>query len=138
MISAYTVAPLPLSHRTAHERLTQVCFIDYDRELALVAEQTDQSTGKPVLLGVARLCRGRDRATAEIAVIVADPFQNRGLGTELVRRSIQVASAEQIGRLSGLILAENRAIQDICRKLGFRTQQSIADPSVVTVVLDLV
>jgi acetyltransferase len=131
-------APLPLSRRTAHECLTRICLIDYDRELALVAEQTDQSTGEPVIIGVARLCRGRDRETAEIAVIVADPFQNRGLGTELLRRLIQVASAEQIRRLSGLILAENRAMRNICRKLGFRTQQSVADPSVVTVVLDLV
>ena len=35
-----------LDQRTAHERLTRICFIDYDREMALVAEQTDPETGE--------------------------------------------------------------------------------------------
>ena len=39
--------------RSPHERLTRICFIDYDREMALVAEHADPATGEREILGVA-------------------------------------------------------------------------------------
>jgi len=123
--------------RTAHERLTRICFIDHDRELALIAEQTDPQTGERAVLAVGRLCRGHDRQTAEAAVVVGDPFQRRGLGTELLRRLLEAARTEQIRHVTGLILADNHAMQQICARLGFRIQRSIEDPTLVTVTIDL-
>src|SRR5215208_1032141 len=46
-----------LDQRTAHERLTRICFIDYDREMALVAERTNPETAERDILGVSRLSR---------------------------------------------------------------------------------
>jgi acetyltransferase len=46
---------MKLSQRVAHERLTRICFIDYDREMALVVEKTDRDTGEKQILGVGRL-----------------------------------------------------------------------------------
>ena len=73
---------LNLSQRTAHERLTRICFIDYDRDMALVAVRT--SKGEPEIVGVGRLCKDHGTASAELAAVVRDDLQGQGLGTELV------------------------------------------------------
>ena len=52
---------LGLTQRIAHERLTRICFIDYDREMALVAERQDPESGEREIMGVARLSRARQR-----------------------------------------------------------------------------
>ncbi|HEY1759157.1 MAG TPA: bifunctional acetate--CoA ligase family protein/GNAT family N-acetyltransferase [Bryobacteraceae bacterium] len=112
---------LPLSARVTHERLTRVCFIDYNREMVLVAE-TDAD-----IVAVGRLTREHSSAEAEFALLVSDPWHERGLGTELLRRLVALARSEGIRRVFGEILAENRAMQEICRQLGFDVRYSIAD-----------
>lgn len=71
-----------LSTRAAHERLIRKCFIDYDPEMALVAELTDAHARNTCIAGVARLSRLPSSREAEISVVVADKFQHQGLGTE--------------------------------------------------------
>ncbi|HEX9109981.1 MAG TPA: acetate--CoA ligase family protein, partial [Terriglobales bacterium] len=61
--------PLKLSQRTAHERLTRICFIDYDREMALVVEHKKED-GNPEIIAIGRLSRVRGRDDAEMAVLV--------------------------------------------------------------------
>ena len=61
-----------LSQRIAHERLTRICFIDYDREMALVAEQRNPQTGEREILGVGRLTKLHGTNEAEVAVLVSD------------------------------------------------------------------
>lgn len=105
---------LSLSQRTAHDRLTRVCFIDYDREMALVAEASDHS-----IAGVARFICNPHQPEAEFALIVSDAHQRQGLGTELLSRLLAVARAEHAGTLTGYILPDNIEMQTLCRKLGF-------------------
>ncbi len=112
--------PLQLSQRTAHERLTRICFIDYDREMALVAERTEPGTSRPEILGVTRLSRLHGANAAELTLIVKDEFQHQGVGTELVRRTLDIARTEKLGKIVANILAENRDMQSLCQKLGFR------------------
>jgi acetyltransferase len=109
---------MQLSVRIAHERLTRMCFIDYDREMALVAEMTVD--GERQIAGVARMTRLPASSDAEFAIIVADPYQGRGLGTELLHRLKAVAREEGIGCLTGEILPENKSMQELCRQLGFQ------------------
>lgn len=116
-----------LKQRIAHERLIRICFADYDRELALVAEHTDAATGQRQILGVARLSRLRDRSTGEFALLVADHWQNRGLGTQMLDRLIQVARNEQFERLTARILVENYEMRCLCHKLGFQFDSNIED-----------
>jgi acetyltransferase len=118
---------IKLDQRVAHERLVGICFIDYDREMALVAEHTDPRTGEPAILGVGRLIKNRWSDAAEFAVLIADQYQHRGLGTELLRRLIQVGRDEHLRRITGDILAENLGMQRVCRQLGFHLQYSHAD-----------
>jgi acetyltransferase len=111
---------LRLDQRIAHERLVRVCFTDYDRELALVAEHRDPVTGSVEIAGVGRLSRLRDEVSAEFALLVADRFQRRGLGSELLRRLIGIAREEGLTRIVGEILGANGAMIGLAQRLGFR------------------
>jgi acetyltransferase len=113
---------LPLSARVTHERLTRACFIDYNREMALVAESPDIR-----IVAAGRLIREHSSPEAEFALLVSDTWHERGLGTELLRRLISFARNEGIRRVLGAILAENWPMQEICRQLGFHLRHSIED-----------
>jgi acetyltransferase len=121
---------LNLDQRTAHERLTRICFIDYDREMALVAERGGGTSGGSEILGVGRLTRTHGTNDAEMAILVSDDFHHRGLGTELLRRLIDIARREEIERITADILTENRAMQRICERLGFRLAYQAEDGTV--------
>lgn len=110
---------LGYEERIAHERLVRVCFTDYDREIALVAERQDAETGKVVIGSVGRLIRLHGSETAEFSLIVADDDQGHGLGTQMMRRLIDVARAERIERVVAEILEANGSMVSICRDLGF-------------------
>src|SRR5919112_5657642 len=93
-----------LDQRTAHERLTRICFIDYDREMALVAEQIDAETGEREIMGVSRLSRrGGAPDEAEFSVLVSDRFQRRGIGTLLLEHLLKVGRAEDLSRITAEI-----------------------------------
>ncbi len=115
---------LSLSQRVAHEQLIRMCFIDYDREIALVGEYRDPQTGQGEIIGVGHLIKLNSGNEAEMAMLVTDDFQRRGLGTELLRRLIQFGHDENLQRLIGDILVENKGMQEVCRKLGFHLEYS--------------
>ncbi|HYA99186.1 MAG TPA: bifunctional acetate--CoA ligase family protein/GNAT family N-acetyltransferase [Ktedonobacteraceae bacterium] len=115
---------LSLSQRVAHEQLISMCFIDYDREMALVADYKNQQTGQSEIIGVGHLIKVHGAHEAEIALLVTDQFQRKGLGTELLRRLIQFGHDEKLQRLIGDILVENKGMQEVCRKLGFHLEYS--------------
>jgi acetyltransferase len=110
---------LNLEQRTAHERLTRICFIDYDREMALVAERRNPETGESEILGVGRMTKMHGAEEAEVAVVVSDKWQGRGLGKELVARLQIVAADEKLTKLTANILPDNRETMRIFEKLGF-------------------
>ncbi len=111
--------PLGVSERTAHERLTRICFIDYDREMALVAERKG-ANGKPEILAAGRLSRLHGNNTARAAVLVLDEVQHQGIGTEIMRRTVDVARAEGIKHVVATLSQENQDMQAIFKRLGFR------------------
>lgn len=110
---------MKLQARVAHDRLIRICFIDYDREMALVAEYQDPQTGECEILGVCRGSKQHGTNEAEFAMLVNDQWQNQGLGTELLKRLLEVGRDEQLDRVTADILPENRAMQHVCQKLGF-------------------
>jgi acetyltransferase len=115
---------LKLSQRVAHERLTRICFNDYDREIALVAELKVPKGEEKKILGVGRMSKQHTPGEAEFAVLITDEWQRQGLGTELLRRLIEIGRDEKLQHLSGAILADNHAMQHICRKVGFKVAQN--------------
>jgi acetyltransferase len=127
--------PIQYSARIAHERLVRLCFNDYDREIALVAERQDP---EPHLLGISRLSKKHGLPQeAEFALLVADPYPRQGIGTELLTRLIQVARCEGIQRLAGEVLSENEGMRRLCRRLGFQLLPSPEDPGLLRATLDL-
>ena len=109
---------LDLNARTAHERLTRICFIDYDRELALVAETID-AAGASVIAGVSRMIHEDDERSATLAVVVADDFQGQGIGEALMIRTLDAARAEGLRTVLIHFLPENARMHKLSRKLGF-------------------
>ena len=107
-----------LSQRIAHDRLTRVCFIDYAREIALVAEQR-YAVGDPIILAVGRLMKSRTANEAEFAILVADASQRQGLGTELLRRLVQIGRDEKLSRIVASIDVDNREMQMVSTHVGF-------------------
>ncbi|HLK18409.1 MAG TPA: bifunctional acetate--CoA ligase family protein/GNAT family N-acetyltransferase [Bryobacteraceae bacterium] len=120
---------MKLEQRTAHERLTRMCFLDYDRQMALVAERTDPASGERQVVAVGRLVKSHVADDAELAVIVSDGFQRRGIGTEVVRELVDFARAEKLPRITATVLFENRPMQKVFERLGFRLKQSLDSES---------
>jgi acetyltransferase len=119
--------PMKFSQRVAHERLQRICFIDYDREMALVAERKDPQTGACEIIAVGRLSKSHDRDEAEFAILVSDKFQRQGLGTELLGRLVTIGRQERLGRIIGSIMPDNRGMQRACEKLGFRLRNLVQE-----------
>ena len=111
-----------LKQRIAHERLTRICFIDYDREIVLAADYKDPDTADHEIIAVARLSKLHGTNEAEFALIVSDRYQHQGLGTELLRQLLAVGKEEKLDAIVGYILHSNHNMQIICRKLGFQLQ----------------
>jgi acetyltransferase len=116
-----------LEQRTTHERLTRICFIDYDREMALVAERRNPETGESEILAVSRLMKIHGTRDGEVAVLVSDKWQGKGLGKELLARSLIVGAGEKLSRVIADILPDNRDVMRICEKLGFTLKHSLDD-----------
>jgi acetyltransferase len=118
-----------LSHRRA-ARLTQ---IDYDREMALVAEDE----GRPGVLGVVRFIADPDNLAAEFALVVRSDCKRRGLGRLLLTRLIDIARNRGIGTLFGDVLRENAPMLALCRALGFKAIALAGSPGIMRVTLAL-
>ncbi len=124
---------LKLDQRIAHERLQRICFLDFNREIAIVAESKDNE-GNPEILAVGRLRRDPASNSAEFAVLVTDAHQGIGLGTELLKRLIHIARDEKLDYVAAEILAENFAMQRICEKLGFKLKRQLDDDTVTALL----
>ncbi len=118
--------PLKLTQRVAHERLSRICFIDYDREMVLVAERPNEK-GEREILAIGRLSKLHGLNEAELAAVAIDAAQHRGLGTELYRRLIDLARDERLGKLVSNMLPENKEMRALCVKLGFKMFSSLED-----------
>ncbi len=109
-----------LSARVAHERMIRICYIDYDREMALVVEKKDAQAGERAILAVGRLSKIHGSEDAEFAILVSDAYQGQGIGVELLKRLIQIGRDEKVKYIRAEILDENLPMQSVCKKLGFQ------------------
>jgi acetyltransferase len=129
-------ASLSLTRRISHERLLRICFGDYDREMVMVAELTDPSTRERRIVGVGRMSRLRAQDRAEVAVLVSDEYQNRGLGNELLGLIVQIAKNEKIQQLFAEMMPDNIAMRMIAKRFGFRLRTA-EDSTSLRASLDL-
>ena len=102
----------------SHEMLIRFCNIDYDREMAMVAEVKDGSRRR--IIGIGRLIIEPDFRSGEYAVLVHDDYQGRGLGYKLVDLIIGIAQDKGLEEIYGSVLTENEKMLNMARKLGFQ------------------
>ncbi|MGI9102245.1 MAG: GNAT family N-acetyltransferase [Terriglobales bacterium] len=98
---------MTLDKRTEHDRLTWICFIDYDREISLVAERREPHTDERRIIALGNLTKMPRRNDCEIAAITSDDCQGRGLGSEMMRRLLRIARDEDFDRVIATTLPEN-------------------------------
>jgi acetyltransferase len=116
---------LRLNLRIAHQRLARLCFIDYARDMALVAERE----GSSELVAVGRLWR-LGPTESEFALLVADAHQGQGLGRELLRRLVEIGRAEGLRRIVAEMSPSNQAMQAVARQQGFRLDDEPGEATV--------
>jgi acetyltransferase len=102
----------------SHEMLIRFCNIDYDREMAIVAEVKEGSQRR--IIGIGRLIIEPDFRSGEYAVLVHDDYQGRGLGYKLVDLIIGIAQDKGLEEIYGSVLTENNNMLKMARKLGFQ------------------
>jgi acetyltransferase len=119
----------------SRESLIHLCHLDYSRELALVAEDTNDQ-GQREFLGIARYFMNPQTRSAEFAVIVSDAYQGQGLGQHMMERLIVVARERGVRQLVGAVLRDNRRMLTLAKELGFR-ESNVVERDAIQIELDL-
>ncbi len=114
------------------DMLSRFCNVDYDREMAIIAEYT--ADGKRRNVGVGRIIIEHGQ-TGEFAVLVADDFQNNGLGLKLSDVLIGVAREKGLKSIYGIVLNDNRKMINLAHRLGFTMERLSYEESKVTLEL---
>ncbi len=118
---------------TTHKMATRYCFIDYDREIAIVAEHGEGAERR--LAGVGRLVSDADHERAEYAVLVEDAWQGRGLGSLLTDYCLEVAAAWGVVAVTATTAAQNARMLRIFRNRGFELRPAAGDRVAAELVL---
>jgi acetyltransferase len=126
---------MKIGQRIAHDRLSRLSFIDYDREMALVAVRRN-ADGQPEILGIGRMTKAHGHNESEYGLLISDQYQKQGLGTELLKRLIEWARHEHIDQVWAYVLPENTGMLKINKSLGF-TQKYDSDDNLMRVSLNL-
>ena len=109
------------------EMLVRFTQIDYDREMALIAVTQEKMEQE---IGVARYVINPDGKSCEFAIVVADAWHHRGLGSKLMAGLMKVAKAKGIYTMEGEVLATNSPMLDLVNALGFTICMSNEDPGI--------
>jgi len=102
---------------SVHEVATRYCYIDYDREIAVVAETEDE--GKKKIIAVGRLIADPGRETGEYAILVADRWQNMEIGSYLTDYCLEIALKWGLEKVVAQTRSDNHRIISMFRKRGF-------------------
>ena len=116
----------------SHETLTRYCNLDYDREIAIVAE-IQEDTRK--IIGVGRIILEPGGNQGEFAVVVGDQWQGLGLGAKLIDHIIEIGKDMHLKTIYGYVISSNTKMINLCNKKGFKMEPTEEDVAKAT--LDL-
>jgi len=119
--------------RIDHNRLSRVCFADYERNMILVAETEETEKN---IVGVGRLIRIGGSNDAEFAIMIADKFHRLGMGAALLSHLIEIGKNEEMGNIIGYLLEENTSMIRLCKSIGF-TIRSPMDTQLIEAIYKL-
>ena len=106
---------------TPHEVRVRYCDINYDNEIAIVAELQEK---EKKMLGVVRFTIDSNNKSGELAFIVADPWQGLGLGTMMVEHVINICRNKKIEIIYSFVLPDNYSGIRFLKKMGFTIKHS--------------
>jgi acetyltransferase len=109
-----------LEARIEHERLVQMCFNDYDREIAIIGVRNSPETKEDEIIGVGRLIKTHEDNEAEFAMLIRDEWQGHGLGTHFMKLLLDIGRKEGVDQIFGHILPDNYAMQRVSKNLGYK------------------
>jgi acetyltransferase len=121
--------------RITPEYIAKLTTVDYSRDMAIAATMMDDD--KETLIGVARYVRDADAPACEFAIVVADAWQDRGIGRRLMVKLIAVARSRGLKEIYGDVLSINQRMLAFCRSLGFVPSRHPGDQTVTRVTLQL-
>jgi acetyltransferase len=127
--------PMLLQDRILHDRLARICHCDYDRDIPLVAERTNED-GSRGIVAVGRLTKISDSNDASMTVMVGDPYQGIGIGSELVCRVVDMAKREKLNSLTAVLTMDNQPMRYVFQKRGFKLEPT-KDEGVMTARIEL-
>ncbi|MDO5666985.1 MAG: GNAT family N-acetyltransferase [Alcaligenaceae bacterium] len=115
--------------------LTRYTYVDYDKELALVAttelpNPANRGLPQEVIIGLAHYLRNSDGVGAEYALVISDDWQRRGLGRSLMSKLIALAKRQGLEYIEGLVLSKNRPMLGLMTSLGMTNDPDPEDNSV--------
>lgn len=115
--------------RLTPQMLVRFTQIDYDREMAFIATVEDGAGGGgEIEVGVARYGIEADGRSCEFAIVVADEWHDRGLGSRLMKALMAEAKARGLREMYGEVLAANSSMLGLARRLGFKVRVHEDDP----------
>ena len=117
----------------SEEMVSKFCDIDYKNEIAIIAEYN--SNNKKQEVGVVRLCIDPGLQTGEFAILVADKFQDSGLGTKFMETLIDMGRERGMKSIYGIVLSENSKMLTLAKEFGFSVGTSSHGEVRVTLTL---
>jgi len=114
-----------------HEAAIRFCFVDYDRELTVVAEA--HVDGRPRLVGVARLVTDVETSRAEYAVLVGEAWQGQGLGNLLTDYCVRNVDRGRVHEIYGVTGRTNTRMIRVFKRFGFELGPA-SDPTLLLAV----
>jgi acetyltransferase len=115
-------------HWESHEVAARYCYIDYDREIAIVAEIVQD--GKRELIGVGRLIADPDHETVEYAILIEDEWQHKDLGNILTDYCLEIAGKWNLKKFVAQTTTDNKRMISVFQKRGFSVLVNDRDATV--------
>jgi acetyltransferase len=110
------------------EMLVRFTQIDYDREMAFIAVTEQGNRG--IEIGVTRYITNPDHESCEFALVVADAWHGKGIGSRLMEHLMRTAHARGLRRMEGEVISRNRPMLKLMTRLGFSVRPNPDDPEI--------
>ena len=121
--------------RISREYLERLTNVDYPREMAFAATLMLDDAER--MVGVARYVTCEDGRSCEFAIVIADAWQGRGIGRRMISKLALVARNAGLSVIYGDVLAMNRPMLELMRRMGFRLARHPDDATITRATLEL-
>ena len=115
-------------HWETHEVATRYCYIDYDRELAIVAEIVEE--GQRKLIGIGRLIADPEHEAVEYAILIADAWQQKDLGNIITDFCLEMTKGGILKKIVAQTTTDNQGMISVFQKRGFEVKMNNHDSTV--------